>query len=193
MSKAFPVTGLKELDGYLAALPKHLQKGAYRAALTAAAAPIRDEARLQARKKSGKMAKAIKTGSPRQREDGNFSVFVRLDGEHSFLGYFMEWGVEPHLITRQNTKLLAKVKVARANGGRADVLDDIEKRASKSVMTIGEDFISGTIHHPGVAAHPFMRPALDLMADEAVAAFAARIRSYIEGKTGFAAPVPDAA
>jgi len=38
-----------------------------------------------------------------------------------------------------------------------------------------------------------MRPALDTKADDAVKAFADRIRSYLEGKTGFAAPLDEAA
>ena len=48
-----------------------------------------------------------------------------------------------------------------------------------------------------VSAHEASRPAWQALAakryDEAVKAFADRIRSYIEGKTGFAAPLPEAA
>lgn len=183
MSKAFPVSGLKELDAFLAAFPKNLQKGAYRAGLVAAAAPVRDEARRLARKASGKMAKAVKTGSPRQNPDGTFSVTVRLDGEHSFLGFFNEYGVEPHLIASTGSGE-GRVAVRKAAEGRGKI-------SQNKAMKIGEDFRSGIIHHPGVTAHPFMRPALDLKADEAVAAFAARIRAYVEGKTGFAMPTED--
>lgn len=193
MSASFPVSGTKELDAFLSAFPKQMQNAAYRAGLVAAAAPIRDEARVLARKKSGKMAKAIKTGSAKRNDDGTYSISVRLVGEHSFVGIFEEYGVAPHPITRGNAKLLAKVKAARANGGRADVLDDIEARAGKAVMKIGDDFVSGTISHPGHGAHPFMRPALDTKADAAVKAFAGRIRDYIEGKTGFALPLDEAA
>lgn len=184
MSRDFPVKGLAELDRFLSALPKNMQKGAYRAGLTAAARPIRDEVRLRAPKATGKMAKAIKTGSPRQNPDGTFSVSIRLDGEHSYLGLFHEYGVAAHLIARTG-KGEGRVAIAKAKKGEGTI--------QGGVMKIGDDFVSGIISHPGHAAHPFMRPALDAKADEAVQAFARRIRDYIEGKTGFAAPMDEAA
>lgn len=181
MSRDFPVTGLADLDRYLSMLPGNLQKGAYRAGLTAAAKPVRDEARLRAHKKSGKMARAIKTGSPRQNQDGSFSVMISLKGEHAFIGFFEEYGVAPHLIAPKAKGLgPAGLKAAASSGAKVG-----------GVMKIGDEFVSGIIHHPGHAAHPFLRPALDVKAEEAVLAFAARIRDYIEGKTGFAAPVDD--
>ncbi len=184
MSKSFPVTGLKDLDAYLSALPKNMQKAAYRSALVAAAAPIRDEARLRAPKESGAMAKAIKTGSARQNPDGTFSVFVRLDGTHSYLGLFHEYGVKPHLIAATG-KGEGRVAVKKAAEGRGKV----KARA----MKIGDDFVGGIISHPGHRAQPFMRPALDAKANEAVQAFAGRIRAFLEGKTGFVAPMDEAA
>jgi HK97 gp10 family phage protein len=184
VSKVVPVKGLKELDAYLSALPKNMQKGAYRAALVAAAKPVRDEARLRARRASGKMARAIRTGSARQNQDGTFSIRVSLDkGEHGFLGLFHEYGVKPHYIARTGTGE-GRVAVRKAAEGTGTV----EGR----VMKIGDDFVSGVISHPGVMAQPFLRPALDIAADDAVKAFAARIRAYIEGKTGFA-PTQEAA
>ncbi|WP_257540650.1 HK97-gp10 family putative phage morphogenesis protein [Sphingobium sp. CFD-1] len=186
MSRDKPLPGLKELDGFLAALPMNMQKAAYRQALTAAAKPVRDEARNLAPKESGKMAKAIKTGSPRQNPDGTFSISIRLEGEHSFLGLFHEYGVRPHYIAAGDSDLSAR-KLTQAV--RREGSSDVETGALK----IGDNFISGQILHPGHAAHPFMRPALDAKADEAVQAFAAKIRSYLEGKTGFAAPLDEAA
>lgn len=179
MSRDFPVTGLAELDRYLSALPMNMQRGAYRAALTAAAKPIRDEARLLASKATGKMARAIKTGSPRQNPDGSFSVSISLKGGHAFLGLFHEYGVAPHLIASTG-KGEGRVAVKLAKEGKGTI--------KAGVMKIGDDFVSGIISHPGHPAHPFMRPALDAKGEEAVKAFAARIRDYIEGKTGFVAP-----
>lgn len=184
MSKDFPVKGLRELDGYLAALPMNLQKGAYRAGLTAAAAVIRDEAKLRAPRRTGRMAQAIRTGSPRQNQDGSFSISVRLTGNnHAFLGLFHEYGVSAHFIAATG-KGQGRVAVRKA-------VEAGEKIGG--VMKIGDKFVSGVVSHPGHAAHPFMRPALDAKANEAVQAFAARIRAYIEGKTGFIAPVAEAA
>lgn len=184
MSRDMPVKGLRELDAYLSALPKNMQKGAYRAGLTAAAKPIRDEARNLARRSSGKMARAIKTGSARQNEDGTFSIKVALRGEHGFIGLFAEYGVKPHYIARTG-KGEGRVAIRKAKEGTGTI--------QGGVMKIGTDFVSGIISHPGHMAHPFMRPALDAKADEAVKAFADRIRAYIEGKTGFVAPLDEAA
>lgn len=185
MSKSFPVSGLKQLDAYLSALPMNLQKGAIRAGLTAAARPVRDEARTLAPKNTGAMAKAIKTGSPRQNQDGTFSISIRLDGRHSFLGLFHEYGVRPHIINAADSGLSAR-KLTQKLRREGSTDED-------GALKIGDNFVSGVIQHPGHRAHPFMRPALDAKADEAVRAFADRIRSYIEGKTGFTAPLDEAA
>lgn len=177
-----PVKGLKELDAYLSALPKKLQTGAYRAGLTAAAAVVRDEARVRAPKRTGKMAKAIRSGSPRQNQDGTFSIRVSLDkGEHGFLGLFHEFGVSPHLIASTG-KGEGRVAIRKAKDGKGKV--------AAGVLKIGDDFVSGIISHPGHRAQPFMLPALDAKAKEAVEAFRGRIVAYIEGKTGFNAGAP---
>lgn len=184
MDRNFPVSGLKQLDAYLSALPKNMQKQAYRQALTAAAAPVRDEARLRAPKNTGAMAKSIKTGSARQNQDGTFSVSIRLEGPHAYLGQFHEFGVAPHLIASTG-KGEGRVAVRKASEGTGTV--------QKGVMKIGNDFVSGIISHPGHRAQPFLRPALDARADDAVKAFAGKIRDFLEKKTGFAAPLDEAA
>lgn len=182
MSRDIPIKGLAELDKFLSALPMNMQKGAYRAGLTAAAAVVRDEARLRAPKKTGAMAKSIKSGSPRQREDGKFSINVRLKGKHGFLGVFHEYGTASHAIAStfkgQGRKALS---AAIATGDTSKVI--------KGPMKINGDFVSGYVIHPGHAAQPFMRPALDAKAEEAVEAFAERLRAYLAQKTGFNAGV----
>lgn len=186
MSKTIPVTGLAELDKFLSVLPKNMQTGAYRAALTAAARPIRDEARLRAPKDSGKMAKGIRSGSPRKNQDGTFSISISSSGQHGFLALFHEYGTNPHYITAGSSNLSARMLTRNAgNGGTSDI--------ESQTLVINGQFVTGAVMHPGQPARPFMRPALDIKADEAVAAFAARIRAYLEGKTGFAAPLPEAA
>lgn len=184
------VKGLKELDKFLSALPKNMQKGAYRAGLVAAAAVVRDEARLRAPKQTGLMARSIQTGSARQNQDGSFSIKVRFNAKterggnnHAFLGLFFEYGVAPHFIAAGDSGKSARLLTRSARDG--DVLGDVETQALK----IGDNFIPGAVMHPGMPARPFFRPALDAKADEAVKAFAERIRAYLEGKTGFDAGV----
>lgn len=186
MSRSFPVKGLAELDRVLSAMPGNLRKNAYAAGLRAGAAVLRDEARARAPKEDGKLAKAIGSSSVRTNDDGTLSIQVRADPkkQHAYLALFAEYGVARHLIARTGAKE-GRVAVRKAKEGTGT--------AQAGVMKIGPDFVSGIIEHPGHAAHPFMRPALDAKAGEAIAAFALRVRAYLEGKTGFALPMDDAA
>lgn len=183
MSRAFPVKGLADLDRYLSALPKNMQRNAYSAGLRAAAAVIRDEAKLRAPKGSGKLARSIKSSSVHLNAGGRMSIRVGPRGkkkaDNAYLGYFHEYGVAPHLIARHVAKR-----------GRAGLKAAVAEKGSNigGVLKIGERYVSGAITHPGFAAQPFLRPALDIKADEAMKAMAASIRAYLEGKTGFAAP-----
>lgn len=206
MSKPYPLKGMRELDQFLSVFPERLQKGAYRAGLTAAARPVRDRARSLAKKRSGAMAKSVKTGSPKVNTDGSFSISVRMGGKHSFLGRFFEYGVAPHVITAGDAGLSARSVNRHGKQGGIEQLEnglikvggfEYEKRVPTRkgtelrTMVIKGKFIRGAIFHPGFAASPFMRPALDMEQAAAIEAFAGRIRDYIKGKTGFTAPGGD--
>jgi len=176
-----PVKGLKETMAFLEAFPERIKKGAVRSALTAAAKPVRDQARTNAPRDTGKMAKAIKTGGPRVNKDGTVSIRVRLAGEHSYLGWFHEYGVAPHFIAAGNSgkspRLLTR---AARKGATSDV--------ATGTLKIGDNYVTGAVLHPGFPARPFLRPALDARATQAVQAFGDRLRSYLKDKTGFTAP-----
>lgn len=174
--------GGPELLAFLDAFPGRLVKGALRSGMTAGAKPIRDQARVNARKRSGKMAKAIKTGSPTVDRDGTVRVSVRLRGEHSFLGMFMEYGVAPHFISAGDGVTSSRLLTRSAR--RDGIASDVETRA----LRIGNQFVTGAVLHPGFPAYPFLRPALQMRAEDAVNAVGERIRSYLSSKTGFTAP-----
>lgn len=172
--------GGKELDAFLQAFPARIQKGAVRSALTAAAKPVRDQARINAPRKSGKMARAIKTSSPKVEQDGRVTIKVQLKGQHSYLGRFIEYGVRPHFISAGDSDLSARklTQKTRREGSAT----------AGGVLKIGDSIVSGAVLHPGLAAKPFLRPALDTMADAATQAFADRLRSYLKDKSGLTAP-----
>lgn len=172
--------GGKELAAFLQAFPARIQKGAIRSALTAAAKPIRDQARANAPRESGLLAKSIRTGSPKVEQDGRVTIKVRLVGKHSFLGPFIEYGVRPHFISAGDSGLSARKLTQKAarEGSTAE----------SGVLKIGNAFVSGGVMHPGITAKPFLRPALDKMADTATQAFADRLRSYLKNKSGLTAP-----
>ncbi|MBO9724314.1 MAG: HK97 gp10 family phage protein [Novosphingobium sp.] len=182
MSKHFPVAGLADVNAFLSAFPKNVQKNAVRSALRQAAVQIAREAEQRA---PGRIANSIKVGSAKANEDGTVSIRIYVDerkGSIGFVGYFMEYGVAPHLIARTG-KGEGRVAVRRAKEGKGKV--------KNGVMKIGDRYVSGTIHHPGHAAHPFMRPALDAKATQAIQAFADTIQSYLYDKSGLLAPYVD--
>lgn len=182
MSKQFPATGLKAVNAYLSALPKNIQKNAVRSGLRQGAIQIAREAEQRA---PGRIANSIKVGSARANEDGTISIRVYVDerkGSIGFVGYFLEYGVAPHLIARTG-RGGGRVAIRKANEGKGKI--------KSGVMKIGDRYVSGIISHPGHAAHPFMRPALDAKAKQAIEAFADQIQNYIYGKTGLITPYVD--
>lgn len=173
--------GAPELLKFLQAFPARLQKGALRSGATAAARPIRDEARLRARKQSGKMAKAVKTGSARVDREGNVRVSIRLKGPHAHLGIWSEYGVAAHFISAGDSKISSRLLTRQS---KRDGVED----AGEGKLKIGNNYISGAVLHPGHAAFPFMRPALEAKWNEAIDAFGVRVRDYLADRTGFTGP-----
>ncbi len=173
--------GGSELSAFLDALPKQLVSNAVRSALTAAAKPIRDQARANVPRKTGKLARSIKTSSPRVNQDGTVSVKVHLRGEHSFLGPWVEYGTGPHVIKAGDSKISARLMTRQAKR------DGSSKKAGN--LVIGNNVISGAVMHPGVPARPFLRPALDTRTEDAVNAFGQRMQTYLQGKLGVTLPL----
>lgn len=195
--------GGPELLDFLAAFPKRLQQNALRSAMIAGARVIRDEARANVPVSSGAVRSTIKTSSPRAFAGDKATVKVKLLGYESYIGYFLEYGVAQHFVTPGDSKYHVKTLNRRAalagaqkqSNGMVKVNGSTYVRTFQTkdgpedrVLKIGNHFVGGAILHPGFAPRPFLRPALDRMADQAVAAIGARLRSYLKEKTGFTAP-----
>lgn len=174
--------GGRELQEFLALLPKRIRNNALRSAMIAGARIIREEARANVPAKTGQLRKSIKTSSARVFEGGDASVKVKLKGRHAFVGVFLEYGVAPHYISAGDADLSARKLTLSAR--RGDAVSDTDRQALK----INGKFITGEVLHPGFPARPFLRPALDRKADEAVRAIGARLKEYLSQKTGFTAP-----
>lgn len=193
--------GTAELNVFLSALPNKIRTQIMRSALTAAAAPVREKARELAPHKTGALALSITTGSPSDNRDGTFSVRVRADPKKkgSYVGYFLEYGTDPHLITAGDSKYNLRTLNRRSKQGgiskrenglvRVGGYEYTRRVATKEgdrydVLKIGNHYVGGSVFHPGIAARPFMRPAIDQAKDEAIKAFAAKLREGIENRTG---------
>lgn len=183
MSRAVQMKGLAELNAVLDALPKNMKRNAINAGLRAGAKILQDEARARVRKRSGKVARSIKLSSPRVSEDGNsFTIRVQLSerkGDAGYVGWFLEYGTRPHLIARKQARVgPAGLKAKLAKG-----------ETIKGALKIGDRYVSGVISHPGAKASPFLAPAFDAKADDALKAFAGAVAAFVEGKTGYQAPI----
>lgn len=195
--------GGPELMAFLDAFPARLQKNALKSAMIAGARVVRDEARANVPRKSGQLAKSIKTSSPRAFTGGAASVKVKLLGPHSFIGTFLEYGVAPHLISAGDADVGARALNKRAkksgvlqdegNGlvrvGGYDYTTGPQGGEERDAIKIKDAFVRGAVMHPGIVARPFLRPALDRKQAEVIDAIGARLREYLKNKTGFTAPV----
>lgn len=141
--------GGKELHDLMQQLPVEVETKILRAALGRGAKILRDEARSLAPVESGAMKKAIK--SSRNTKKGQVIAKAKMLGKHSFLGLFAEYGVAPHVIT--------------ARPG--------------SVLRIGRNTVGTSVQHPGHAARPFMRPALENKAKEVVEVITEYMTKYL--------------
>jgi HK97 gp10 family phage protein len=196
VSRDLQMKGMKELAAYLDALPANMKRNAISQGLRAMARPIVAEARLRAPKGSGQLAESIKAGDPHDNRDGTFSIRVRTDpkgNKHAFLGLFFEYGVRDHYITVPGAAIeavnasLKPLKSGRRRG-RQTLMKHLNRKVRDGSLVIGGNFVGPIVHHPGFRARPFLVPALDIRAEEAIAAFGGKVREYLEklkAKTGY--------
>lgn len=189
------ITGGKELHALLQQLPVQVETKILRNALARGVNIIRDEARRLAPSETGKLRRAIKTTRDTDRKSGRVIAKVKVKGEHSFLAVFHEYGVAQHLITAGDSELTPRTLNKRGRRGGLTALSnglvkvggyEYEQRyhtkdgVEVRMLKIGNSFIGGSVLHPGYAAKPFLRPALDNKAAEAINAIGEYIGSYLK-------------
>ncbi len=167
----FAIKGGPELMALLDQLPAKLATNVVRGGLRAGAKVIQTEARLLVRAESGLTRKSIKidTGA----RDGRITATIKTRGKHAYLAPMLEYGIAPHFITIADAD-------RGALGVQSQSVKTINKMTKRGSLVINGKFVGPSVHHPGVMAHPFMRPALDAKAKDAVNAvgqyIAARLR-----------------
>jgi hypothetical protein len=65
-------------------------------------------------------------------------------------------------------------------GPRKVSIGSINKMVKRGSLKIGEHFVGSVVMHPGHSAKPFLRPALDQKAEEAVNAMGAYIAHRVQ-------------
>jgi HK97 gp10 family phage protein len=158
----YKITGGKELEALMQQLPVEVETKILRNGLAAGANIIRDEAKARIHKKSGETAAAIKTSRSTDKAGGQVIAKVSLSKSRRYIGYFLEYGVAAHRIW--------------VGGG-------------KGSLVINGVPIGKQVMHPGFAPMPFLRPALDAKAGEAVQAVANYLTSHVKWGTISSPPV----
>lgn len=134
-------------DRLLRRIPEALEKKILRPAAMAAGEVIADDAR--ARSISARVSEAIVVEA--RHEDGKVRVQITVKGRWPrAVGTWLEWGTSPHFISVDKELGMTAGKVNR------------------DAFVINGQFVSTSVHHPGVTPHPFLRPALYTKAGEAI-------------------------
>jgi hypothetical protein len=103
------------------------------------------------------------------------------------LGFWQEYGTDPHFIS---------VDPAISGGRTAGRVNRLTKDGQTDVaatLVINGKPVGKTVHHPGAAAQPFLRPALDIKGRDAIATAQGYINARVTpaGIVGTAEPEGD--
>lgn len=172
MSGLTKFKGGRELSQFLDSLPDKLARSALRSALRAGAKVIKEEAEKNASVQDGELRDSLKLTTKAKR-DGTVSatVYTRL-----FYAKFVEFGTAAHWI-----KVRDKDRPGRMTrrGFKKYSIGTINRMAKNGSLVIGGNFIGASVTHPGAQAKPFMRPALDAKASEAVRAVGLQLQKRL--------------
>ena len=148
------VTGLSELAKFLDELPTKLQNNVMRGSLRAGMKVIQDEAKRTS-------AFVDRTGQLRAglkigttSRGGTITASLKAKGKHGYIARWIEYGTQPHVIKAKDVRL-----------------------------AFGGGYFQ-SVNHPGIKPSPFMRPALDGQASNAVIATAEYMRERLATKHG---------
>lgn len=171
--------GGPELLDLLDKVPRRYGRNSVRGGMRAGAKVVQIEAKNLVRKRSGRLAKSLKLSS---RMDGDIiSAKVSAKGPGSFTAPWIEYGVKPHWIVVAGEELdvvRSRVKT-RKQASVKTRMGDLNRMERAGSLVINGNFVGPYVHHPGFAAMPFMRPALENKASEALNAAGEYIASRL--------------
>lgn len=156
------IKGLAQLEQALAELPIKLERNVVRGMLRAAATVIAGQAKQRVPVRSGRLAKSIRARSGLR--NGQPTAQVRAGGTGKgdpWYAHLVEFGAQAH---------------------------EIKPRKRSSLLVAG--ILREIVHHPGAAARPFMRPAMDASHQAAALAAADYARRRLT-KEGIELPEPE--
>lgn len=149
------ISGLKELNQFLEQLPGKMQANVMRGTLRKGMSVVQPVARANVNSVSGLLAAGLKI-STRSR-GGTVTARLRATGKHAYIAPWVEFGTKAHPIPKRGV--------------------------IGTILAIGGRFFR-SVEHPGARPKPFMRPALDSQATNAVIAAAEYMRQRLATKHG---------
>lgn len=164
----FKIDGLSDIERALDELPPKIEKNVLRGGLRAASKLIASDAKGRVHTRSGLLARSIRFGVTRTAE--GLMGYIRAGYVGGIRGFRVWWA---HMVEHGTM-----AHIIRATRGKALILGGHGGKPVKEVQ------------HPGARAHPFMRPALDERARDAVEAAAAYMRERLRTKHGIDLPDP---
>lgn len=147
----YKIKGGKELDDLLKRLPIEVETKILKNALAAGANVIRDQAKANIRRRSGKTAAAIKTSRNYRPNEGLVIAKVSIDKRRRYIANFLEYGTAAHKIWTKG----------------------------KGSLVVNGVAIGRQVDHPGTAPMAFFRPAVDAKASEAVQVVGEYLTRYL--------------
>lgn len=191
MAELIHVKGLALLSKRLDEISAEIEKNVMRQALREGAKVIAEQAKVNAGSHrtssknkrlyggyAGALRDSIRVGSGKVRR-GVVTASVRAGGMKTKAGadvYYANWveyGTAAHAI------------VARLSNGK-NAASRINRQAKKmrTALNISGNWVGPAVVHPGARARPFMRPALEAKAQEAVVAVGNYIKKRLSTKHG---------
>lgn len=156
MMSEIHVRGLADLQKFLDQLPAKLETNVMRGALRAGANVIKNEAKQNAPVQDGDLKASIRVSARIDRQRGAVVASVKAGDKKAWYAHIIEFtGAKAHKIYARKGSALAFA------GGRYS-----------------------SVNHPGMQARPFLRPALDARAQDAVVAAGNYIKQRLQNKHG---------
>ena len=171
------VTGLSELQAFLDQLPAKIEANIMRGALRAGTKVIKNRAMLNIDSKTGDLAKSLRIYT--RIKDGIVKSVLASRGDYKAL--WVEFGTRPHLIKVQEEE---KNINYRLSAKRGHTVRESMTTVNRRVLQIGNNFVGPVVSHPGAKPKPFLRPALDSEANNAIIAAGEYIKKRLATKHG---------
>lgn len=124
---------------------------------------------------SDEVRDGVVVGRAKERDD---TITVRItvkEGWPRSLGTWLEYGTSSHFISvddsQRGGRTAARVNALEKDGSAVIAgARRVNNERAKGSIVIGGQFVGTTVHHPGARAAPWLRPARDIKARDAMAA-----------------------